>query len=127
MTSNRKFKKTAQTLGLTAPELALAELVDEVLDELRWLRILAYGNQYLLNRHVKVEPEERDRIFEAATRAVDKDAKLHEWRGRLARIRGGALQIQRSMNRARKDLEQGRPAPARLPPSDAAEANRDEP
>lgn len=89
-----------------------AELVDELLDELRWLQILGYSNQYLMNRHLKVDAAERDRIVEAATRAVDKDAKVHEWRERLARIKAGELHIKRSINRARKDIDQGQPAPA---------------
>lgn len=116
MTSRRKQKKTASSLGLTERELLLVSLLDEVLDELRWLQILGYANQYLMNRHAKVDDEERDRVLEAATRAVDKDAKLHEWRDRLARIKDRTLHVKRSINRARKDVEQGLPAPPPPPP-----------
>ncbi|MCC6784156.1 MAG: hypothetical protein IT457_15040 [Planctomycetes bacterium] len=106
MTSLRKRKKTAAALGLSDAELTLAELLDEVLEELRWVRILAYGNQYLLNRHVKLDAAERDRVLEAATRAVEKDGKLVEWRERLAQVRAGALHVHRAMARARKDQAQ---------------------
>ena len=123
MTSRRKHKKTARELGLTERELLLAELVDELLDELRWLQILGYGNQYLLNRHLRVDAAERDRILEAATRAVDKDAKLHEWRERLARVKDGALHVKRSIDRARKDIAQGRPAPEAPPAAGEAAAD----
>lgn len=111
MTSRRKHKKTAQALGLTERELALVSLLDEVLDEVRWLQILGYANQYLMNRHLEVDAAERDRVLEAATRAVDKDAKLHEWRDRLARVKAGVLHVQRGMQRAKKDIDQGRAAP----------------
>ncbi len=106
MTSNRKRKKTAQALGLTDSELVLAELLDEVLDELRWMRILAYSNQYLLNRFVKVDAAERDRVLEAATRAVEKDQKLHEWRDRIAQVTAKAVEIRRRMGHAVRDVAQ---------------------
>ncbi|MEY2982644.1 MAG: hypothetical protein RL562_2871 [Planctomycetota bacterium] len=115
MTSRRKHKKTAQSLGLTERELALAELLDEVLDELRWLQILGYANQYHLNRVGGIDAAERDRILEAATRAVDKDAKVHEWRERLGRVKAGALHVKRAMARARRDQEQGVEPPAPPP------------
>jgi hypothetical protein len=122
LTSRRKHKKTAQALGLSERELALAALLDEVLDELRWLQILGYANQYLVNRTAKVDADERDRILEAAIRAVDKDAKVHEWRERLARIKDGVLHVKRSMNRARKDLAQGIAPPDPPPPSGGHDA-----
>ena len=104
MTSHRKRKKSAQALGLTDSELLLAEVLEEVLDELRWMRILAYSNQYLLNRFVKVDPAERDRVLEAATRAVEKDSKLHEWRDRIAQVTARAVEIKRRMGRAMRDV-----------------------
>jgi hypothetical protein len=125
LTSRRKQKKTAQALGLTERELALAELLDEVLDEVRWLQILGYANQYLVNRFVKIDAAERDRILEAATRAVDKDAKAHEWRDRLARVKDGVLHVKRAVNRARKDVEQGL-APPEPPPQASAGDRQDD-
>ncbi|MBI5851341.1 MAG: hypothetical protein HZB39_10005 [Planctomycetes bacterium] len=109
MTSLRKRKKTANALGLTEAELTLAELLDEVLAELRWVKILAYGNQYLLDRHVKVDAAERDKVLEAATRAVEQDGRLHEWQERLAQVRGAAVTAKRAMSRAMRDLSAGRP------------------
>ena len=97
MTSHRKRKKTAAALGLGEGELALAEILEEVLEELRWTRILAYGNQYLLNRFVKIDAAERDRVIEAATRAVEKDGKLAEWKERAGKIKQRALDIKRRM------------------------------
>ncbi len=81
-------------MGLTPRELDLAELLAEVLDNLRWMQILAYSNQYLVNEKLGVDKAERDRILEAATRAVEKDGKLHEWQERLAQLKGDALRIQ---------------------------------
>lgn len=104
MTSNRKRKKTAQALGLSDGELILAELLEEVLDELRWTRILAYGNQYLVNRFLKTDVAERDRVLEAATRAVEKDARLHEWRERLAQVKSRALEARRRMGHAVREV-----------------------
>lgn len=98
MTSNRKRKKRAESLGLTPRELDLAELLAEVLDHLRWMQILAYSNQYLVNEKLCVDKAERDRILEAATRAVEKDHKLHEWQERLARLKS-------EVSRIRTDIE----------------------
>lgn len=80
-------------MGLTPRELDLAELLAEVLDRLRWMQILAYSNQYLVNDKLCVDKAERDRILEAATRAVEKDHKLHEWQERLARLKGEVTRI----------------------------------
>ncbi len=81
-------------MGLTPRELDLAELLAEVLDSLRWMQILAYSNQYLVNEKLAVDKAERDRILEAATRAVEKDHKLHEWQQRLARLKSEVSGIQ---------------------------------
>ena len=82
----------------------LAELVEELLDECRWLRILAYSNQYLVSRHVKADPAERDRVLAAATRAVERDGRLHEWQERIAQVKSGMLEATREVKRARRDL-----------------------
>jgi vacuolar-type H+-ATPase subunit D/Vma8 len=117
VTSQRKLKKRAEAQGMTGPELQLVEMLQEILGEMRWMQILAYTNQYLLNQKLKVTQDERDQILEAATRAVDKDSKLHEWTNRLDRLKSEIVNIKRKVNRARKDIEQGAPAPVppRLP------------
>ena len=107
MTSQRKRKKQARARDLTERELELAELVEEMLDTFRWLQILAYSNQYMINRKLKVDAAERDNVLEAATRAVEGDKKLHEWRRRLARLKRETVQIKRVVNRARKDIKRG--------------------
>lgn len=107
VTSRRKRKKAAQAQGLTERELDLLEVVEELLDQFRWLQVLAYANQYHVNRHLKVDEAERDRIFEAAVRAVEKDARLERWQERLGRVKGEVLRVKRSMARARKDMDRG--------------------
>lgn len=93
LTSKRKHRKQASRRGLTERELELTELLGEMLERLRWQEILAYANQYLIQGQLNVSREERDSVLSAATRAVDKDGKLHQWQERLARIKG---EIQRS-------------------------------
>jgi hypothetical protein len=88
MTSHRKRKKRAAARGLSDSELELVQILEEVLDALRWVQILGYSNQYVLEQELSVPADERDRVLEAATRSVDRDAKLHEWRARLARLKG---------------------------------------
>lgn len=107
LTSRRKRKKAAQAQGLTERELDLLEVVEELLEQFRWLQVLAYANQYHVNRHLKVDEAERDRIFEAAVRAVEKDARLERWQERLGRVKGEVLRVKRSMARARKDMDRG--------------------
>jgi hypothetical protein len=97
VTSQRKRKKVAASLGLSERELLLAELLDEILEHVRWLSILGYGNQYLLRERLEIGEDERRRVLEAATRAVDRDARMHEWRERLARIKGEAARADRAM------------------------------
>lgn len=87
MTSLRKRKKQASRQGLPVPALELLELVEELLDAHRWLQVLGYANQFVLNEKLQIAPEERDRVLEAATRAVDKDARLADWRQRAAQLR----------------------------------------
>ena len=99
---------------MTGPELQLTELLHEVLDDLRWMQILAYSNQYLLSHKLDVDQAERDQILEAATRAVDKDQKFHQWRQRLDRLKSELSNIQRKVNHARVDAGED--------PSDEGEA-----
>ncbi len=111
MTSQRKHKKQAQSLGLSERELRLAELVEEMLESMRWMWVLGYSNQYLVNNFLKIDKADRDEILEASTRAVDRDARLHEWRERLAQIKGEAVRQHRAVDRARQDLVAGDPRP----------------
>lgn len=101
MTSQRKLKKQAEAKGLTRTEFQLVELLEEVLDSMRWIQVLAYTNQYLLNEKLAVSQEERDQILEAATRAVDENQKMHEWQDRLGRLKFEISNIQRRVDRAR--------------------------
>lgn len=87
MTSLRKRKKQAAHRGLTMPQLELLELVEELLEAHRWLQILGFANQFVLADKLAMTQAERDRVLEAATRAVDKDARLGDWRARLARVK----------------------------------------
>ncbi|MEM7202489.1 MAG: hypothetical protein AAF628_19610 [Planctomycetota bacterium] len=108
MTSLRKRKKDADSVGLSERELRLAEMLEEVLDHVRWLWILGYGNQYLVGQKLKVDKAERDRVLEAATRAVDRDKKLHEWRERLAQLKGEVVRAKRDIGRAKRELARER-------------------
>jgi vacuolar-type H+-ATPase subunit D/Vma8 len=96
---------------MTGPELQLVEMLQEVLRDLRWMQILAYSNQYLLSQKLSVPEDERDQILEAATRAVDKDSKMHEWNDRLARLKTEIANIKRQVNLARKDIVHQRAEP----------------
>jgi hypothetical protein len=87
VTSRKKRKRTAQALGLTTAELQLCDLLQEVLDALRWSQILGWGNQYLLNQRLEVSPAERDKVMRAAAAAVEQDGRLQDWGRRLAEIR----------------------------------------
>lgn len=87
MTSQRKLKKTATALGLTSSGLQLAQMMEEVLAELRWMQTLAYANQFLMNERLEVSEEERDRVFKAASRAVEENGQLQSWQHRLQRLR----------------------------------------
>lgn len=102
MTSLRKRKKVAEARGLNVPELELLELVEELLEAHRWLQVLGYANQFVLAQKVKMTDAERDSILEAATRAVDKDARLERWRERLGRLKGEVLAIKREVRRERR-------------------------
>ena len=95
MVSLRKTKKRAAALGLSEREFRLVELLDEMLEAMRWLQVLGWSNQFLLQDKLGVDAEERDRVVAAAARAVEADQKLHEWRARLAAIRGEIVRIER--------------------------------
>jgi len=107
MTSNRKRKKEAERRGLSERELAMAEVVEEILEHLRWQSVLGYSNQYLVSQHLQVDKAERDKILEAATRAVEKDGKIADWRERLARIKNEIVEAQRAIGRAETEMQAG--------------------
>ncbi|HEX5050810.1 MAG TPA: hypothetical protein VFZ65_03475 [Planctomycetota bacterium] len=94
MTSNRKRKQKAQSLGLTEAELQLCELLGQVLELLRWNQVLGYSNQYLLHEKLGVSPDERHRIMRAAAGAVEQDGRLQDWGQRLLQIQDALRQIQ---------------------------------
>lgn len=93
MTSRRRRKKQAQSLGLTGAELELVRLLEEVLDAMRWTQVLGYGNQFLLNQRLGVEPEERDRVMRAAAASVEQDGRIQDWQARLAALKQLLLAI----------------------------------
>ena len=98
MTSIRKRKKQASQLQLNVPQLELVELVHELIEAHRWLQILGFANQFALAERLNLPVADRDRILEAATRAVDKDARLQGWRQRLTRVRAQLDQATRNMH-----------------------------
>jgi hypothetical protein len=108
VTSLRRFKKQrdkqAEQLGVSSSELALVELLEEILESLRWAQVLGYANQFHVTQKLKVDQAERDRILAAAARMVDKDQKLHEWKERLAALKGDLLQKKRDLARARREI-----------------------
>lgn len=104
MTSLRKRKKQADDLGVSTTELSLVELLEEILESLRWSQVLGFANQFLLQQKLKVDTAERDKVLAAAARMVDKDQKLHEWRDRLGRLKGELLQKKRDFARSKREL-----------------------
>ena len=94
MTSHRKRKQKAQSLGLNDAELQLCELLGQVLELLRWNQVLGYSNQYLLHEKLAVSADERHRVMRAATGAVEQDGRLQEWGRRLLEIQDALQKIQ---------------------------------
>ena len=101
MTSNRRRKQKAQSLGLNAAELQLCELLAQMLELLRWNQVLGYSNQYLLHEKLGVSPDERHRVMRAAAQAVEQDGRLQDWGRRL-------IQIQESLQRIEQNLREQR-------------------
>ncbi len=98
MTSHRRRKQKAQSLGLTDAELQLCELLGQVLELLRWNQVLGYSNQYLLHEKLGVEPDERHRVMRAAAQAVEQDGRLQQWGRRLLEVQEALRAIQARMN-----------------------------
>ena len=86
MTSNRRRKQKAQSLGLTEAELQLTELLGQVLELLRWNQVLGYSNQYLLHEKLGLSPSDRHRVMKAAAGAVEQDGRMQDWGKRLLEI-----------------------------------------
>ncbi|MCC6670750.1 MAG: hypothetical protein IT458_06805 [Planctomycetes bacterium] len=103
MVSHRKRKKEAERLGVTATELDLVALLEEVLDQVRWLKVLGYANQHLLGEHLKIPAAERDRILAAAARAVEDDRQEHAWRARIAALKEAFLRQRRELRLALRE------------------------
>lgn len=97
MTSHRKRKQKAQSLGLTEAELQLCELLGQVLELLRWNQVLGYSNQYLLHERLGVPAEERHRVMRAAAGAVEQDGRIQDWGRRLLEIQDTLQRIHARM------------------------------
>jgi len=112
VTSLRRRKQKAQSLGLTEAELQLCELLGQVLELLRWNQVLGYSNQYLLHEKLGIAPDERHRVMRAAAGAVEQDGRIQDWGRRL-------LDIQETLRQIHARLQ---PRPARDGAAEAAEA-----
>lgn len=114
MTSRRRRKRAASALGLTEAELGLVDLLDEILEAMRWSQVLGYANQFLLQERLAVTAADRDRVLAAAADAVERDGRLQAWRQRAAELRA-ALQSMDAQLRRKGD--------GRAPAPPAAEAD----
>tara|TARA_R110002072_G_scaffold241027_12_gene399793 strand:+ start:8650 stop:9045 length:396 start_codon:yes stop_codon:yes gene_type:complete len=86
VSSNRRRKQKAQSLGLNDAELQLTELLGQVLELLRWNQVLGYSNQYLLHERLGLSPQERQDVMKAAAGAVEQDGRMQDWGKRLLEI-----------------------------------------
>ncbi len=111
MTSNRRRKQKARSLGLTDAELQLCNLLGEVLELLRWNQVLGYSNQYLLHEKLGIAPVERRAVMQAAAGAVEQDGRVQDWGRRL-------LEIQDALQRIHARLAASDPA---APEAEAAD------
>ncbi len=102
MTSNRRRKQKAQSLGLTDAELQLCDLLGQVLELLRWNQVLGYSNQYLLHEKLGVSAEERHRVMRAAATAVEQDGRLQDWGRRLLEIQASLQRIEANLRGIRR-------------------------
>ena len=97
VTSNRRRKQKAQSLGLNDAELQLCELLGQVLELLRWNQVLGYSNQYLLHEKLGLSADERHKVMRAAAQAVEQDGRLQDWGKRLLEIQDSLQRIQQQM------------------------------
>ena len=105
MTSNRRRKQKAQSLGLTEAELQLTELLGQVLELLRWNQVLGYSNQYLLHQKLGLTPEERHDVMKAAAGAVEQDGRMQDWGQRLLEIQESLQDIHARMTGDARDSD----------------------
>jgi uncharacterized protein YdiU (UPF0061 family) len=117
VTSNRKRKQKAQSLGLNDAELQLCELLGQVLELLRWNQVLGYSNQYLLHEKLGLAAEERHRVMRAAASAVEQDGRIQNWGQRLIEIQDSLKKIH-----ARMVASDPAPGPRLARDEEAAEA-----
>jgi hypothetical protein len=110
MVSHRQRKKEAARAGLTEPELRLLELVDEILERLRWQSVLLHAQSFLLRERLQVADQELDRVLRAASQAVDKDATWRRWQEGVARLKGEILEQRRAIRREHEHLLPEEPA-----------------
>lgn len=97
MTSHRKQKQKARSLGLSAAELQLTDLLGEVLELLRWNQVLGYSNQYLLHEKLGLSVAERQAVMQAAAAAVEQDARLQDWTRRLGEVQASLRRIDQQL------------------------------
>lgn len=97
MTSHRRRKQKAQSLGLTDAELQLCELLGQVLELLRWNQVLGYSNQYLLHERLGLSAAERHEVMKAAASAVEQDGRLQDWGRRLLEIQASLQSMHERM------------------------------
>ena len=97
VTSNRRRKQKAQSMGLTDAELQLCALLGQIIELLRWNQVLGYSNQYLLHERLGLSADERHRVMKAAAGAVEQDGRLQDWGRRLIEIQDSLRTIHERM------------------------------
>jgi hypothetical protein len=127
MASDRKRKKQARMQGLSEPEMAMFELLEDVLERFRWLQVLNHTQSYLLREKLKISQDELDRVLEAATRTIDRDSQLLSWNEEMGRIKSMFLESRRGIKRERKlmkreERDQKRERKARVDEGGGADA-----
>ena len=101
MTSRRRRKRQAEAKGLTEAELDLVELLEEILDAMRWGQVLGYANQFLLQEQLAVTQQDRDRVLEAAAAIVAGEGRIQDWRARLQQVRARLQSLDRELKARR--------------------------
>lgn len=108
MASHKKRKKAAAKAGLTEPEMRMLELLEEMLERFRWTQVLVHAQSFLIRDRIKISDAEMDRVLEAASRAIEKDASWLRWEDGLARLRGELIDARRGIRRERKHMARER-------------------
>lgn len=81
----------------------MVELLEGLVQEVKWLQVLGWSNQFLLQRKLELEDGERDRVLEAAARAVDADGRTQEWIEEVGRLKGAILRTTGAMSELLKE------------------------